>query len=297
VNAVVPEGCADPGVLRDGSRYVLACTSNNDPDAFPLRTSTDLVHWTAAGSIFPKKRRPAWAARDFWAPEVHKVGAHYVAYFTARHADGSLSVGAATAPSATGPFTDLGRPLVHDPAMGNIDPTEFEDGRGNPYLVWKVDGNAVGRPTPIRAQPLTPDGAALTGSPVTLITNDLPWEGPLVEGPWIVSRDGTYYLFYSGNNYYDSTYAVGVARALNPLGPYVKLGAPILASNAAWVGPGHCSVVDTPAGDTVMIYHAWAAGHVNGPKDVRQGMIDTVLWGLDGPEVPASPSARFRPLP
>jgi hypothetical protein len=26
-------------------------------------------------------------------------------------------------------------------------------------------------------------------------------------------------------------------------------------------------------------------------------MIDTVVWGPNGPEVPGSPSARFRPVP
>ena len=83
-NAVIPSGCADPGVLRDGKQYVVACTSGNAGNAFPLRTSPDLVHWKSAGAIFPSASKPSWAASDFWAPEVHKVGSHYVAYFTAR---------------------------------------------------------------------------------------------------------------------------------------------------------------------------------------------------------------------
>src|ERR1700738_1876104 len=28
-NPVVPEGCADPGVVRDGNRWIVACTSGN----------------------------------------------------------------------------------------------------------------------------------------------------------------------------------------------------------------------------------------------------------------------------
>jgi arabinan endo-1,5-alpha-L-arabinosidase len=296
-NAVVPQGCADPGVLRDGSQYILACTSGNAADAFSLRTSPDLAHWSAAGSIFPAGHGPTWAASDFWAPEIHRVGAGYVAYFSARHRDGSLSVGAATASSAVGPFTDVGQPLVHDPAMGNIDATELEDTGGTRYLVWKVDGNAVGKPTPIRAQPLSANGTALTGAPVTLITNDLAWEGGVVEGPWIIAHGGSYYLFYSGNAYYNGTYAVGVARASAPLGPYQKLGAPLLVTNAAWIGPGHCSVVDTPAGDTVIVYHAWAPGHVNGPGDVREMLIDEVVWSNGWPSVPEAPSVGSRPMP
>jgi GH43 family beta-xylosidase len=296
-NAVVPAGCADPGVLHDGSQYVLACTSGDAADAFPLSTSPDLVHWTAAGSIFPAGHAPSWAVSDFWAPEVHRVGAGYVAYFAARDQDGSLSVGAATATSALGPFTDVGAPLVHDPTMGMIDPTEFQDGGGTHYLVWKEDGNAVGKPTPIRAQTLTADGTALTGAPVTLITNDLAWEGAVVEAPWVVSQGGSYYLFYSGNAYSNGTYAVGVARASAPLGPYQKLGAPILVTDAAWVGPGHCSVVDAPSGDTVIVFHAWAPGHVNGPGDVRELLVDEVVWSAGWPSVPEAPSTGSRPMP
>jgi beta-xylosidase len=163
--------------------------------------------------------------------------------------------------------------------------------------VWKEDGNAVGKATPIFGQQLAPDGTALVGSQTTLITNDLAWEGPVVEAPWVVAHGGTYFLFYSGNSYANATYAVGVASAPSPLGPYTKAGAPILATNAGWVGPGHCSVVDTPAGDTAMVYHAWIPGHVNGAGDVRVGLLDAVVWGSTWPAVPEAPSVGSRPVP
>jgi hypothetical protein len=38
----------------------------------------------------------------------------------ARHSDGQLSVGAATANGPLGPFTDVGAPLVHESNMGHI---------------------------------------------------------------------------------------------------------------------------------------------------------------------------------
>ncbi len=296
-NPVIGGGCADPGVLRDGKQYVVTCTSGNAANAFPIRTSPDLVHWTGAGSIFSAASKPSWAASDFWAPEIHHVGSHYVAYFTARHQDGKLSVGAATAASVLGPFSDIGQPLVHDASMGMIDATEFADASGTPYLVWKADGNAVGKPTPIYGQQLSADGTALVGSRTQLIVNDRGWEGGVVEGPWVVRNSGDYYLFYSGNAYYNGTYAVGVARATSPLGPYQKAAAPILTSNGTWVGPGHCSVVDTPAGDTVMIYHAWQAGHVNGPGDQRLMLADAVVWSGGWPSVPEAPSVGSRPMP
>ena len=295
-NPVISSNCPDPGVLRDGAQYVLSCTSAGAANAFPVSTSTDLVHWLKVGSIFPAASKPKWATNDFWAPEIHRVGTHYVAYFTARHTDGKLSIGAATAPSATGPFEDLGQPLVHDAAMGVIDATEFASSDGTPYLVWKEDGNAVGKHTPIYGQPLSTDGTVLTGTRQTLITNDLPWEGGVVEGPWIVLHGGKYFLFYSGASFADGSYAVGVARASNPLGPYEKAGPPIVKTNTKWVGPGHCSVLDTPAGDTYMVYHAWLTGHVHGPGDARVTLVDAVHWG-DWPSVPEAPSLHSRPMP
>jgi GH43 family beta-xylosidase len=296
-NSILPAGCADPGVVRDGSRYVLACTSGNAHDAFPLFVSSDLVSWSSAGAIFPSTAKPSWATSDFWAPEIHRVGAQWVAYFTARASDGQLSIGAATAASATGPFHDSGAPLVHDAAMGLIDATEFEDAGGTRYLVWKEDGNAVGKPTPIRGQTLASDGLSLTGSATTLITNDQTWEGAVTEGPWLIAQDGYYYLFYSGNSYANASYAVGVARASAPLGPYSKASGPIVTSSSVWIGPGHCSVVNGPGGDTYMLYHAWAAGHVNGPGDVRELLLDRVVWANGWPALPGAPSTTSLPLP
>jgi hypothetical protein len=61
----------------------------------------------------------------------------------------------------------------------------------------------------------------------------------------------------------------------NPLGPFEKAGGPILKTNATWgVGPGHCSVLDTPEVDTYIVYHAWPLAH-----DARVTLVDAVHWG------------------
>jgi len=290
-NPVTMESCPDPGVYKDGNRYVMSCTSGNAADAFPIYVSPDLVSWTAMGHILPSAAKPAWAQSDFWAPEIHKVGAHYVAYFSARNTDGKLSIGAASASDPLGPYTALAQPLVHDSNMGLIDASEFTDTDGTAYLLWKEDGNAVGQPTPIHAQPLAGDGLALTGSPSTLITNDQSWEGAVTEGPWMIKDSGQYYLFYSGNSYANATYAIGVARASSPLGPFTKPAAPIVTTGGDWVGPGHCSVVDD-----YVIYHAWEAGHV-GTSPGRLVLVDELVWANGWPAVPGAPSSASRPMP
>ncbi|MEO8874473.1 MAG: family 43 glycosylhydrolase, partial [Polyangiaceae bacterium] len=296
-NPVIPTDCPDPGVLYDGSQYVLSCTSGGAANAFPIYVSPDLVSWTQKGNIFPSAAKPAWATGDFWAPEIHKVGSHFVAYFSARNKDGKLSVGAASAKTALGPFTAQAAPLIHDANMGLIDASEFTDSDGTPYVLWKEDGNAIGQPTPIHARKLTADGLSLAPTATaTLITNDQAWEGPLVEGPFMIAHGGNYYLFYSGNGYATTKYAVGVAKASSPLGPFTKMAAPMLTSAGPWAGPGHCSVLDTPGGDTAMVFHAWQSSNI-GAAPGRLVLTDAITWSAGWPTIPFGPSGSSRAVP
>jgi arabinan endo-1,5-alpha-L-arabinosidase len=130
-----------------------------------------------------------------------------------------------------------------------------------------------------------------------LITNDQAWEGPLVEGPFMIEHGGSYYLFYSGNAYNSTAYAIGVARGASPMGPFTKRSGPIVVSDSAWAGPGHCSVVTTPDGETEVIYHAWVGGSV-GASPGRLALVDRIVWGADGwPSLPGAPSSRSQPMP
>jgi beta-xylosidase len=290
----VGEDCPDPGVLRDGGTYYLACTPGW---AFPLRSSKDLVHWTSQGTVFTAASHPTWATGLFWAPELHDVGGKFVVYYSAKSgASGTFAVGAGSSASPLGPYADLGKPLLTEPAPGAIDAHYFRAASGKHYLLWKVDGNAVGKPTPIKAQELAADGLSLAGSATTLLGNTLPWEGPLVEGPWMIEHGGYFYLFYSGNGYASPSYAAGVARASSPLGPFTKKGDPILVSKGAWAGPGHGSVVLGPSGDWVHVYHAWVAGKI-GQAPGRLTLVDRVQWEGGWPLMRGAPSSRSQPPP
>ncbi len=268
--------------MRDRGHYICATTSGDAPDSFPLMVSDDLEHWQQDGFIFPEGQRPDWAVRDFWAPEVHKVGDAYVAYYTARDRTGHLCIGAARAEDPLGPYTDLGRPLVREEEVGVIDANFFKDDNGRQYLIWKEDGNDNGRPTPLVIRELRPDGMGFVGEGTDLITNDLPWEGNLVEAPWMIKRDGQYYLFYSANAYYDDRYCVGVARSDSLAGPFEKSPLPILHSDEEWAGPGHGSVVVDPEGRDVFIYHSWERGE---EEKGRVLMKDDVHWRNGWPQI------------
>lgn len=281
-NPVVPFDCPDPGILQTAEdQFFMVCTGGK----FPIRRSRDLVLWTDTdGAILPDGKAP-WAANGGrnWAPELHKVGEQFVAYFTSVNGANVLSVGAAYASAPTGPYTVTGAPLIEDP-VGVIDATYVEDG-GAKYLVYKIDGNSQGKPTPIYTRRLADDGLSFTEPRVQVLVNDLGWEGGVVEAPWLIKRGAFFYLFYSGN-VYDHRYRTGVARGSSPLGPFEKMGAPILKNNETWVGPGHGSVVQV-GGLDYFVYHAWrnaGDGTQNG-EGGRKVLVDRIDWENDWPKI------------
>ncbi len=302
-NPVMAFDCPDPGVMFDATAsppaFFAVCTGGS----FPIRSSRSLVFWSDTGVSLLPNGKASWAAngnRD-WAPELHRVGNQIVAYFTSANGANVLSVGAVHASTMAGPWVEQAGPLVEHP-VGVIDATFFEDDDGSRWLIDKVDGNSAGQATPIRLRRLTDDGLAFapSSSPATILTNDAStWEGGVVEAPWIVKRNGTYYLFYSGN-VYDHRYRTGVARASSLAGPYEKHGAPILTNNARWVGPGHGSIV-TVSGKDYFVYHAWTnAGNGTHLQSAgRHVLVDRITWQASGwPSINGgSPSVDPQPWP
>jgi beta-xylosidase len=277
-NPVIPGDHPDPSIIRVNKDFWATCTSGGWGPQFPLLHSTDLVNWELTGAVFP--HRPDWAVGDFWAPEISEYRGHYAVYYVGRQRNGPLAVAVATADQPGGPYVDHG-PLVAQ-ADGSIDPAPATDENGVRYLIWKEDGNSRGQPTPIWAQRLNGAGTRLIGAPRELIRNDADWEGPVVEGPFVLRRHGWFYLFYSGNGCCGPgcNYALGVARARSLLGPWEKNPQnPILAGNETWKCPGHGSIVSDEAGRYWLLYHAYPT---RAPAFTgREGMLDEVEFGPD----------------
>lgn len=301
-NPVVPFDCPDPGVLAvpdaDPPGYYAVCTGG----PFPIRFSRSLLFWQDTGASVLPDGKPPWAANGYrnWAPEIHRVGNHFVVYYTTVNGADTLSIGAAYSDNVLGPYKDVGGPLVQHP-YGVIDPTYFQDDDGTSYLIYKIDGNAVGKPTPNYIRRLAPDGLSIGegAAEVELLSNNPgSWEGGVVEGSWMVKRDGWYYIFYSGN-VYDYHYRTGVARSQSLFGPYEKHGGPILSNNGRWVGPGHGSVVQAGSFD-YFVYHAWTnngSGTQNGALG-RQILVDRINWQDHWPSISdGTPSTTAQPWP
>ena len=77
-----------------------------------------------------------------------------------------------------------------------------------------------------------------------------------LEGPWMTKRNGTYHLQYAAPGTEWKSYAVGVYRGKNPLGPFTYYtGSPILVHRNGLInGSGHHSVVEGPDGTLWAIY-------------------------------------------
>lgn len=278
-NPVIPGDHPDPSIIRTGHDFWATSTSSEWGPEFPLLHSTDLVNWELTGFVFP--HRPRWAVANFWAPEISEYKGRYAVYYVGRKPGGPLAVAVATADQPGGPYVDHGPLVAQDD--GSIDPAPATDENGVRYLIWKEDGNSRQRPTPIWAQRLNEDGTKLLDQPHELIRNDTEWEGPLVEGPFILRHGDWFYLFYSGNGCCGRgcNYAMGVARSHALLGPWEKNPMnPILAANDTWKCPGHGSIVEDGRGRYFLLYHAYSTG---GSIFVgREAMLDEVRFGADG---------------
>lgn len=278
-NPVVPKDFPDPSVIRVGKTYWATATGSRWAPHFPIMKSSDLVHWERVGEVFPKA--PEWAASNFWAPEIQSWKGKYYVYYVARQRGGPLAVAVAVADEPQGPYVDQG--VIVSQEVGSIDPVAADDESGQRYLIWKDDGNSRGQPTFLWASKLNEDGTRLAGPHVALFRNDAPWEGGVVEGPFVVKHDDQFYLFYSGHGCCGPgcRYALGVARSKKLLGPWEKCPAnPILAANDDWRCPGHGSIVQDESGREWLLYHAYAAKP--SAERGRQGLLDEIKWGADG---------------
>jgi hypothetical protein len=105
-------------------------------------------------------------------------------------------IGIATSSSPDGPFTANSEPHICNlDAGGVIDPSGFQAPGGALYLLWKVDGNSIGKSTPIMMQHVGANGYDLLDEPIELITNG-DADGGLVEAPSMVYWDGCKYQVF-----------------------------------------------------------------------------------------------------
>jgi beta-xylosidase len=289
----------DPFVLRAGDTFY-AYSTNGERGNVPVATSKNLADWTlaedsAGHALDAMPDLPPWAKKgSTWAPEVMRVGAGYVLYFTARSRKRDIQcIGAAVSASPQGPFVSTAQePLVCQPELGgSIDASPFRDADGKLYLYFKNDGNnpSARKPTELWVQPLAADGLSVAGEAKSVLRDRMKWEGGLIEAPTMVRAPAGYFLFFSGNDFAWqrdqklSAYSIGYATCDGPAGPCKEAGdKPFLYSfssgEGCLSGPGHQAVFNV--GERWFIaFHAWSATPGCRPLDpVRWLYIAPLLW-------------------
>lgn len=277
----------DPTVVRAGTTYFASSTSSGGLNV-PSLSSVDLRTWYArrsssaspGGDALP--RVAAWAAgteradgrftAPVWAPSVARIGpARWVLAYATRLAGSSyqrMCISIATGRSPAGPFTDRSTAPLICPGRGAIDPQVFRAPNGRFWLLWKVDRF----PARIYTHMLTRDATRLSAydRPHFLAGAAQSWEGGIVENPAMIRYGGRYYLFYSGNDYASTRYAIGYLICKSWYGgcrrPRTR---PILVTGGTIAGPGGATPFADTAGRLRLAYHAWSAGAVGYPSSTE----------------------------
>nr|WP_314446663.1 glycoside hydrolase family 43 protein [uncultured Sphingomonas sp.] len=316
---VFRENFPDAFVMAEGNGNFIAYATNDGAN-LPMAVSSDLVSWTFVKDAAGKKVDgmpilAPWVKPGFtWAPEVMKVGATYLLYYTANHrAQDKQCLGVAVSASPRGPFVDTStQPMVCQFDLGgSIDANPFRDTDGKLYLYWKADGNRIGKRSRLWGAELTADGMKLAGAPRDIgLTDEDEWEQKVIEAPTMLRVPEGYAMIFSGG-YYGwnpeqrlSPYAMNWARCSGPLGPCTDAGPkPFLYSYndprgaGCLSGPGHQSVFRANGG-TFLSFHGWdvTRGCRKG-RDARFLYVAPFGWENGAPVIapslrPISGSAR-----
>lgn len=137
---------------------------------------------------------------------------------------------------------------------------------------------------------------ALSGEGLDMSGSQTYDDGGLLEAPFMIKRNGTYYLTYSVNGYTDPGYSVWQATSNSPLGQFRKVskdvGNPIISgSGLSYVkGTGHHAFVSNGT-DLYAVYHVhttvsglgWARWmFADKAQFVKTKTGETVIW-VNGP--------------
>ena len=298
-NPILPGFHADPEILYSNKtgKYYIYSTTDGKPGwggyKYYVYSSADLKEWKNEGvALDAKSDQIAWANGNLWAPAAIEVkqknGSYkYYLYFSANPNDnGRKQMGVAVSDSPTGPFVDLGQPLLaknHPGCNGQlIDVDVFMDPVSKkPYLYW---GNSF-----MAGAELEPNMTKIKDETVTVMT---PKGGSLRdyayrEAPYVFYRNGLYYFMWSVDDTGAANYHVAYGTSKSPLGPIEVAKDPIVLIQDPQheiYGTAHNSVIQKPGTDEwYIVYHRINKDYIHFQPGVhREVCIDKMEFNADG---------------
>lgn len=285
----------DPAVIREGKTFYLYSTRAG----LSVRCSEDLVRWRLCGDVFA--HLPQWAVeeapglRGLWAPDISYFNGRFHLYYSVSTFGSNRSaIGLATnqtldPSSEKFAWKDEGKVLSSSRTddWNAIDPNLVLDETGQPWLSFgSFWGGIKLRMIDQTTGKLSTRDETLYSLAARTRSKDLPGA---VEAPFIVRRNGYFYLFVSFDfccRGVKSTYNIRVGRALRVMGPYVDRsgkamleggGSLVIEGGGRWAGPGHCAVLQMKEGDK-LVYHAYDS-EWRGASTLR---ISPLYWDAEG---------------
>jgi arabinan endo-1,5-alpha-L-arabinosidase len=284
----------DPVIIRGEDAYYLFCTGAG----IPMRQSTNLVDWDFNFPPVVFSRLPAWAQEaipnqsDAWAPDISYYNGKYHLYYSVSTFGSNRSViGLATnrtLDNTSDDFEWIDEGMVIESHRSDnyncIDPNLIIDADGVPWLAFGSFWSGLKmRRLDYATGKLSADDDTLYPLAQRFVNSGS------VEAPFIIYREGYYYLFASFDfccRGVDSTYYVVVGRSESVTGEYFDRdgvsmlqggGTQITFPTERWIGPGHSAIL-RENGIDYLIYHAYDAEN-RGTPTLR---IDPLTWDADG---------------
>jgi arabinan endo-1,5-alpha-L-arabinosidase len=277
----------DPSMVRavNGTYYLFSTHQGIE-----IRTSTDRIHFTRDGSVFPNG--VGWASAygtitDPWAPDVSfRNGTYWLYYAVSSFGSNHSAIGLTTSSTAApGGWHDQGLVYSSQPAdnFNAIDPALLVDSSGRWWLSFGSFWSGIKM---IQIDPATGKQAAWNTTRYSIAERPSP---DAEEASYIYPHGGFYYLFVSFDyccRGVNSTYRIMVGRSASPTGPYTDEngtamtsggGTQILATHGNVIGPGGQSVMHDTDGD-LLVYHYYAAS-LNGTPELG---INLLGWTSSG---------------
>lgn len=260
-------------------------------------SSEDMVNWKEEGTVMTMDT-VEWASDDVsaWASQVTPYKGKYYLYFCSWEKNGKQSIGVAVADSPTGPFKDIGAPLVRGSqtkpdlsSFNDIDPTVWietgEDGAEHRYLAW---GNGIFFVCELNedmksVKDVNGDGKITCGQDASqddIVKRTAGLES-YTEAPWIYRQSdgsggytGPYYLFFAHEWHESMAYATTDDLLAGDWSETVRIMYPTATSNT-----NHPAVIDFK-GNTYFIGHNGALPGGSGYR--RSVTIQTLSFNEDG---------------
>lgn len=303
-DAVYPD-VHDPVLAYENGKYYMFTTGFG----IGMMSSPDMVNWKQEKA--PLDPIPAWASEPVpaynghtWAPDIIKVGDKWYLYYSCSTFYKNISAIGVAVNKTLDPespdykWEDLGMVIKSVPGVNDwnaIDPNVIIDKKGNPWMTFGSfwDG--------IQIVKLKKDMKTPVGEPKTIARRRNPWSVAhlretantnAIEAPFIIYRDGYYYLFASHDfccKGLSSNYKTVVGRSKNVDGPYLDKdgkdmaatgGTLLVGESDKYSGVGHCGVYEFD-GKWYFVAHAYDKGR----RGASKLFLKQIRWVDGWPEI------------